>query len=57
MADVPTGFLGPENEDEDNAVLAEVDENNGQSDAMSAKAGAGSASSKPAARPAAPRWP
>ncbi len=45
-----------ENEDEDNAVLAEVDDASGSSDAMSAKAGAGSASSK-AARPAAPRWP
>ena len=41
-------------DDEDNAVLMEVDQ-----DAMSAKAGAGApgpAASKPA-RPAAPRWP
>jgi hypothetical protein len=48
-----------ENEDEDNAVLAEVDDITGAADAMAAKAGAGSgsaASSKPA-RPAAPRWP
>jgi hypothetical protein len=45
-----------ENDDEDNSVLAEVDEASGQSDAMSAKAGAGGSSSKPA-RPAAPRWP
>jgi DNA-binding protein H-NS len=48
-----------ENDDEDNAVLAEVDESSSQSDAMAAKAGASSsasASSKPA-RPAAPRWP
>jgi hypothetical protein len=48
-----------ENDDEDNAVLAEVDDASGSSDAMAAKAGAGSgsaAASKPA-RPAAPRWP
>jgi len=45
-----------ENDDEDNAVLMEVDE---ASDAMAAKAGAspsGAAASK-AARPTAPRWP
>lgn len=48
-----------ENDDEDNAVLAEVDDALGESDAMAAKAGANSsasASSK-AARPTAPRWP
>jgi NADP-dependent 3-hydroxy acid dehydrogenase YdfG len=48
-----------ENDDEDNAVLAEVDDITAQADAMVAKAGASSgtsASSKPA-RPAAPRWP
>jgi len=48
-----------ENDDEDNAVLAEVDDVTGQAEAMAAKAGASSgtaASSKPA-RPAAPRWP
>lgn len=48
-----------ENDDEDNAVLAEVDEALTQDDAMAAKAGAsssGGASSRPA-RPAAPRWP
>jgi indole-3-glycerol phosphate synthase len=48
-----------ENDDEDNAVLAEVDDASGSADAMAAKAGAGSssaASSKPP-RPAAPRWP
>jgi hypothetical protein len=48
-----------ENDDEDNAVLAEVDDASGSTDAMAAKAGAGSGSanaSKPA-RPAAPRWP
>jgi DNA-binding protein H-NS len=48
-----------ENEDEDNSVLAEVDETNGSSDAMAAKAGAnaGAAGSSKAARPSAPRWP
>jgi ABC-type transporter Mla subunit MlaD len=48
-----------ENDDEDNAVLAEVDDASGQPDSMAAKAGAGSspaASSRPV-RPAAPRWP
>jgi hypothetical protein len=48
-----------ENDDEDNAVLAEVDDASGQSDSMAAKAGAGSspaAASRPV-RPAAPRWP
>jgi len=48
-----------ENDDEDNAVLAEVDEANGSSDAMAAKAGAnsGTASGSKSARPSAPRWP
>lgn len=47
-----------ENDDEDNAVLAEVDEASTHEDSMAAKAGAnaGSASSK-GARPTAPRWP
>jgi hypothetical protein len=48
-----------ENDDEDNSVLAEVDDASVQGDAMAAKAGAsagGAAASKPA-RPAAPRWP
>jgi indole-3-glycerol phosphate synthase len=45
-----------ENDDEDNAVLAEVDDASPHSDAMAAKAGAGSSSAK-AARPTAPRWP
>jgi len=45
-----------ENDDEDNAVLAEVDDLQG--DAMAAKAGATSSSSTgKSARPAAPRWP
>jgi hypothetical protein len=46
-----------ENDDEDNAVLAEVDEVTGSADAMAAKAGAGNAASSKPARPAAPRWP
>lgn len=48
-----------ENDDDDNGVLAEVDDTNAQDDAMAAKAGAGSGSSasSKAARPAAPRWP
>jgi len=48
-----------ENDDEDNSVLAEVDETSGQTETMAAKAGASSspsASSK-AARTSAPRWP
>lgn len=48
-----------ENEDEDNAVLSEVDDVTQQSDAMAAKAGAGSSASSASksARPSAPRWP
>ena len=47
-----------ENDDEDNAVLSEVEEGSGQSDAMAAKAGAsGSSSASKASRPTAPRWP
>jgi hypothetical protein len=48
-----------ENDDEDNAVLAEVDDSALQPDAMAAKAGASSnaSSSSKAARPSAPRWP
>lgn len=47
-----------ENDEEDNVVLAEVDDAVTQADSMAAKAGAGSgpAASK-AARPTAPRWP
>jgi hypothetical protein len=47
-----------ESDEEDNTVLAEVEEGSSQPEAMSAKAGAGSgaaASSKQ--RPTAPRWP
>jgi hypothetical protein len=47
-----------ENDDDDNGVLAEVDDTSLQGDAMAAKAGANSAnSSSKAARPTAPRWP
>lgn len=47
-----------ENDDEDNVVLAEVDDTATQGDAMAAKAGAGaSAAASKAARPTAPRWP
>ena len=47
-----------ESDDEDNAVLAEVDDATASGDAMAAKAGAsGSAASSKSARPAAPRWP
>lgn len=45
-----------ESDEEDNVVLSEVDES--QSDAMAAKAGAGSGSSPASkSRPTAPRWP
>lgn len=48
-----------ESDDEDNAVLAEVDDVSGSADAMAAKAGASgnASSSSKSARPAAPRWP
>jgi hypothetical protein len=48
-----------ENDDEDNVVLAEVDEATLSGDALAAKAGAssGNAGSSKAARPTAPRWP
>jgi indole-3-glycerol phosphate synthase len=47
-----------ENDDEDNAVLAEVDDAS-PSDAMAAKAGAGGSgtTASKGARPTAPRWP
>jgi hypothetical protein len=46
-----------ENDEEDNVVLAEVDDS--QSESMAAKAGAssGSAATSKASRPTAPRWP
>ncbi|MBZ5683323.1 MAG: hypothetical protein LAO24_24850 [Acidobacteriia bacterium] len=48
-----------ENDDEDNAVLSEVDEASLQPDAMAAKAGAnsGASAASKSARPSAPRWP
>jgi len=47
-----------ENDDEDNAVLAEVDEASTQDDSMAAKAGAsGGAAASRGGRPTAPRWP
>jgi hypothetical protein len=48
-----------ENDDDDNGVLAEVDDASASGDAMAAKAGAstGSSTSSKAARPTAPRWP
>jgi len=48
-----------ENDEEDNAVLADVDEAVAGADAMAAKAsaGSGSSSSSKSARPSAPRWP
>ena len=48
-----------ENDDEDNVVLAEVDDATTQTDAMAAKAGAnsGGTGSSKAARATAPRWP
>jgi len=48
-----------ENDDEDNVVLAEVDEISELGETMAAKAGAGAGSPAPskAARPTAPRWP
>lgn len=48
-----------ESDEEDNVVLAEVDDVSGQTDSMAAKAGAGSANAtaSKATRPTAPRWP
>jgi hypothetical protein len=46
-----------ESDEEDNVVLAEVDDANTSSMAASAGAGSGSASSSKASRPSAPRWP
>ncbi|MGA7219536.1 MAG: hypothetical protein WBX38_14540 [Candidatus Sulfotelmatobacter sp.] len=47
-----------DNDDDDSAVLAEVDEASPNSEAMSAKAGAGAGGSTASkARPTAPRWP
>jgi hypothetical protein len=48
-----------ENDDEDSAVLMEVDEVSPASEAMAARAGAGGSgtTASKAARPTAPRWP
>jgi hypothetical protein len=48
-----------ENEEDDNGVLAEMDDESSQPNTMAAKASASSGSAVPAksARPAAPRWP
>jgi len=47
-----------ENDEEDNAVLAEVDDITAGADALAAKAGANAGSAAPArSKPAAPRWP
>jgi len=48
-----------ESDEEDNVVLADVDEAVSQADAMAAKAsgGSGGSSSSKSSRPAAPRWP
>jgi hypothetical protein len=46
-----------ENDDEDNAVLIEVDEASPLSEAAKATAASAGASASKAARPTAPRWP
>ncbi len=48
-----------ESDEEDNVVLAEVDDAIAETDSMAAKAGASSSSANAskASRPAAPRWP
>ena len=48
-----------ESDEEDNVVLAEVDDAIAEADSMAAKAGASSssASAPKASRPVAPRWP
>ncbi len=47
-----------ESDEEDNAVLADVEEVTGQADAMAAKAGAsGGSTATKGSRPTAPRWP
>jgi hypothetical protein len=46
-----------ENDDDDNAVLAEVDEATPHAEAAAAKAGAGTSGAGKGGRPTAPRWP
>jgi hypothetical protein len=45
-----------DSDEEDNSVLAEVDES-APAEAMAAKAGAGAGAASKAGRPTAPRWP
>ena len=46
-----------ESDEEDNVVLADVDEASAEAMAAKASAGSGSSSSSKASRPTAPRWP
>jgi indole-3-glycerol phosphate synthase len=46
-----------ENDDEDNAVLMEVDETSPQAESMAAKAGAANSGTGSKPKPSAPRWP
>lgn len=46
-----------ESDEEDNAVLAEVDDVSAEALAAKAGAGAGNSSASKSARPTAPRWP
>jgi hypothetical protein len=48
-----------ENDEDDNGVLAEMDDESSQSNALAAKASASAAPAAPAksSRPVAPRWP
>ena len=48
-------LLAESDENEDNAVLAEVDDVSAE--ALAAKAGAGNSSGSKSSRPTAPRWP
>jgi hypothetical protein len=46
-----------ENDDDDNAVLMEVDEASSNAEAAAAKAGAAGGAGSKGGRPTAPRWP
>jgi hypothetical protein len=46
-----------ENDDDDNAVLTEVDDSSPNAEAAAARAGASGGSGSKASRPTAPRWP
>jgi hypothetical protein len=50
-------LLAESDENEDNAVLAEVDDVSAEALAAKAGAGAGNSSASKSARPTAPRWP